>query len=77
MLESLRKALIRWNVAPLFLVGVMVYAMLNMLHFYQTNACELAEWHVGGIFTFIGAIAGLIYKMYNSMQKDRSDDDVD
>lgn len=71
--ERLRLALIRWNVAPLTLVGVMVFCMIWMLRFYMNAPCELPEWHVAGLFTFIGGIAGIIYKMYDSMQRNRSE----
>lgn len=72
-LEQLRKGLIRWNVAPLALVAVMVITMVWLIRFYMDHSCELPEWHVAGIFGLITAIAGIIYKMYNSMQKDRGD----
>lgn len=72
-LEQLRIGLIRWNVAPLSLVGVMVATMVWVTRFYMNHPCDLPEWHVAAIFTYLGVIAGFIYKMYDSLQKDRGE----
>lgn len=74
-MESLRRGLIRWNIAPLSLVAFLVWAMTDMTLFYQSSACELPDWHVGAIMGYLIGIAGIIYKMYDSLQKDRGRDD--
>lgn len=76
-LESLRKGLIRWNVAPLGVVGVLVYVLLACLNIYSNQSCTLPEWHLAALFPFMLAIAGLLYKAYDSMQKDRHKDKED
>ena len=72
-MEDLRLILIRWNVAPLFFAGVIVWALIDITSFYKASACELPEWHVGAIFVYMGALATLVSKIYGSMQKDRGD----
>lgn len=75
MMEKLRITLIRWNIAPLFFAGVLVWALVDITSFYKSSSCELPEWHVAAIFVYMGALAGLISKIYSSMQKNRGDDD--
>lgn len=75
--ENLRLILIRWNVAPLSLVVVLVWALIDITQFYKNSACDMPEWHVAAIFAYMGAIAGLIFKMYGSLQKNRGADDED
>ena len=70
-LESIRKGLIRWNIAPLLVVGVLVYSLLFCLDVFKYNSCVMPEWQVGVLFTFMATIAGLLYKVYDSMQRDR------
>lgn len=74
-IESIRLGLLRWNVAPLFFAGVLVWALVDITHFYKNSPCELPEWHVAAIFVYMGALAGLISKIYDSMQKNRGDKD--
>ena len=42
--------------------------------FYEQNYAVLPEWQIAGLFTFMGAMAGIIYKVYDSLQKDRGHD---
>lgn len=72
-MERIRLELIRWNVAPLFFAGVLVWALVDITHFYKTSSCELPEWHVAAVFAYMVALAGLISKIYDSMQKNRGD----
>lgn len=72
-MEKLRLALIRWNVAPLSIVALMVYGFFRAWFFYEANAGKLAEWEVAGLFTFMGAVAGILYKMYDGMQRNHDD----
>jgi len=77
ILESIRLTLIRWNVAPLFFAAAMCKALFFTLDLIkdmsvcnaQSTAMDAA--YVGGLFTFAGVMAGLIYKVYDSMQKNR------
>jgi hypothetical protein len=71
LLESFRKGLIRWNVAPLAVVGVLIYVLLYCLDIYKYSSCVMPEWQVAALFPFMAAIAGLLYKVYDSMQRDR------
>jgi len=74
-IEYIRLTLIKWNVAPLLLVGTLVWALIDITAYYKLHANDLPEWHVAAIFTYMGAIAGLIFKMYGSMQKNRGEDE--
>lgn len=73
MFESIRLGLIKWNVAPLLFASVLVWALIDITRFYKLTAHELPEWHVAAIFVYMGALAGLISKIYDSMQKNRGD----
>lgn len=73
-LEVLRKGFIRWNIAPLAVVGVLVYVLLDGMNIYKNAACTLPEWQVMALFPFLLSIAGLLYKVYDSMQKDRHEE---
>jgi len=73
-IESFRLMLIRWNVAPLFFAGVIVYALLDMTAYYKSSACDLPEWHVAGVFAYLGGLATLVSKIYGSMQKNRGEE---
>jgi hypothetical protein len=75
MIETFRINLIKWNVAPLFFAGVLVWALVDITSFYKASPCELPEWHVAAIFVYMGALAGLISKIYDSLQKNRGKDD--
>lgn len=75
MIEELRRGLIKWNVAPLSFAGVIVWALLDITSYYKTAACVLPEWHVAAIFVYMGALAGLIAKIYDSLQKNRGRDE--
>lgn len=79
LLEKFRKGLIRWNVAPLAVVGVLVYSLLFCLDLYKNSACAMPEWQVAALFPFMAAIAGLLYKVYDSMQgkKHSKEEDVE
>ena len=74
-MEWLRITLIKWNVAPLFFACVIVWALLDITSYYKTAACVLPEWHVAAIFVYMGALAGLIAKIYDSLQKNRGKDE--
>lgn len=77
MIEKVRLTLIRWNVAPLCVVAVLCKGFLMTLSMMQEVAkCSAAitpidAAFVAGLFTFAGVIAGLLYKAYESTQKDR------
>jgi hypothetical protein len=75
MIEQLRLGLIKWNAAPLVLVGflsfltyLMVEAMLHM------PTCEngINEIYIALSGTVLG-MAGLLFKMYESLQKNRGE----
>lgn len=79
MLERLRRGLIRWNAAPLFFASMMCLALFITLDLIkEMSACNAQNTamdaaYVGGLFTFAGVMAGLIYKIYESLQRDRGE----
>lgn len=73
-MEKIRLALIKWNVAPLSIAVFLAWLLYDSTKFYQSSSCTLPEWHVAALFTYFAALAGLIYKIYDSLQRDRNAD---
>ena len=69
--ETIRKALIAWNVAPLTVVAILVAALRYETISYHHSACELSQWAITGHFSYVAVICGLLFKAYEYMQKDR------
>lgn len=73
-MEWLRVTLIRWNVAPLSVVIFlcwMTYLMVdNLLHM----TCETDGAVYAALAALIGTMGGIIYKLYNSLQKNRGEE---
>lgn len=78
-LEKLRLTLLKWNVAPLSVVVFLCWCVYTLIDFYKTVACTIDPAGVGALFAFIGGAVGLLYKMYENMQRNRGscDDDKD
>jgi len=72
-LELLRLTLLKWNVAPLLVVTFLCWTMWTLIEFYKINACTLDATNVGALFAFVGTIGGLLYKMYGSMQRNKTE----
>lgn len=77
MVESIRLFLIRWNVAPLSLVGILCYFTSRLIGILDTMSCtqddNACAASYAALTVLIAAMAGLLYKSYESMQKDRGD----
>lgn len=71
VIELLRQTLIKWNVAPLSVVAFLCWCMWTLTEHYKTIACTIDPTSQGALFVYLAAIAGLLYKMFNSMQRDR------
>jgi hypothetical protein len=77
MLEKFRLLLLHWNVAPLIVAAVLCKALLFTLEMAQDVAkCNetstaMSAAYVGGLFTFAGIMAGILYKVYDSLQMNR------
>lgn len=75
MLENLRVGLLRWNVAPLTIVAV----LMGLTCWMTSVLLAMPPCNEGsnGIYIalsgLITVMAGLLFKMYESMQKDRGD----
>lgn len=74
-IESVRKALLEWNVAPLSVVAFLCYIVYSLIEFYKVTACTMDPVSQGAIFVFLGGVVGILYKMYASMQLNRKEDD--
>jgi len=73
-LELLRKTLIKWNIAPLSVVGFLCWCVWTLIQYIKNVACTVDPVVAGGIFALIGTICGLLYKAYDSMQEDRHEE---
>ena len=75
MFESIRLGLIRWNVAPLSLVGILCYFTSKLIGILDTMSCSnddnACAASYAALTVLIAAMAGLLYKSYESMQKNR------
>lgn len=73
MWESLRIALIKWNVAPL---GIVVFLCAFMWQigkpFMGTGCQEGADATIAGaILMLLGTVGGILYKMFDRIQANR------
>lgn len=71
MIESLRKTLIKWNVAPLCIAAFLCWCGWELLEVIKDPACEQTEWYIGICAGLLTGLFGFIYKIYDSMQADR------
>ena len=70
-MESLRKTLIRWNVAPLLIAAFMCGCCWLLLQEILDPNCEKTEWYIGILAGLLTGLFGIVYKVYDSLQKDR------
>lgn len=73
IVEIVRQGLIKWNVAPLSVVGFLCYIVYSLVQFYQHSACTIDPVSQGALFVFLAGVVGILYKMYDSMQHDRKE----
>lgn len=73
-LEQLRLTLLAWNIAPLSVVGFLCWCVWTLIEYFKAVTCTVDPVVAGGIFTLIGGICGLLYKAYDSMQKNNKQD---
>lgn len=69
-MEQLRKILISWNVAPLFVVAFLCYLEWLLVNDLITRNCEVDPLNYGAMTALIAGIGGLLYKAYAHMQRD-------
>lgn len=76
-MEKIRLELIRWNVAPLSTVGLLCYFTNRLIEMLDAMSCSnddnACAASYAALTVLIAAMAGLIYKSYDSMQKNRGD----
>lgn len=70
-MESVRLILIRWNAAPLCIAGLLCFFGWEVLQEVLDPTCEKTEWYVGILAGLLTGLFGFIFKIYESMQKDR------
>lgn len=70
-MEKLRVNLIRWNVAPLLVVVFLCWVVWTLVEYYKNVSCKIDPTSQGALFVFLAGVVGILYKMYDSMQKNR------
>ena len=77
MFENLRIILIKWNAAPLCTVGLLCYFTNKLINMLDSMSCNINDnacaASYAALTVLIAAMAGLIYKSYDSMQKNRGE----
>lgn len=74
-MEQFRRLLIRWNIAPLSIVvffGIITYQIIQKL---LDDSCTMDPVLAGVLATCAAGIISFLYKMYDSLQKDRGRND--
>lgn len=72
VLETLRLTLLKWNVAPLSVVGFLCWVVWTLVEYYKSVICVIDPTNVGALFIFLAGVVAILYKMYDSMQTNRS-----
>lgn len=71
MLEKFRVGLLRWNVAPLMIASLLCYFGWLVLQEVLDPSCDKTEWYVGILAGLLTGLFGFIFKIYESLQKNR------
>jgi peptidoglycan/LPS O-acetylase OafA/YrhL len=71
-LEKFRLGLIKWNVAPLCVVAFLCWVVWTLVEFYKDTQSTIDATSQGALFIFLAGAIGILYKMYDSMQRDRA-----
>lgn len=74
-MEGLRRALIRWNVAPLSIAALLCWFGWLVLQEVLDPRCEKTEWYIGILAGLLTGLFGFIYKIYESLQRNRDGKD--
>jgi hypothetical protein len=76
VIEKIRLELIRWNAAPLTVVGILCYFTNWLIDILGAMSCtnddNACAASYAALTVLIAAMAGLLYKSYESMQKNRA-----
>lgn len=70
-METLRRFLIRWNIAPLLIIGFFCLITYQLIQKLLDDSCTMDPVLAGVLATCAGGIISFLYKMYDSLQKDR------
>lgn len=70
-IESLRLGLIHWNAAPLMVVAFLCWMTHKMVNALLSMTCESDAAVYVALSGLVAAMGGIIYKLYDSMQKNR------
>lgn len=73
MIEKIRITLIKWNVAPLSIAALLCLFGWQVLQEVLDPSCEKTEWYVGILAGLLTGLFGFIYKIYESLQKNRGE----
>ncbi len=71
MIEKVRLALLKWNVAPLCIAGLLCWFGWLLIQAILDPACDKTEWYIGILAGLLTGLFGFIYKIYDSMQANR------
>ncbi len=74
-IEFLRITLLKWNIAPLSVVGFLCWVVWTLVEFYKSTSCTIDATSQGALFIFLAGVVGILYKMYDSMQTNRATKD--
>ena len=73
MFENLRIILIKWNAAPLLVVLFLCSITHKLANNLLSMNCESNSAIYVALSGLIATMAGLLYKLYDSMQKNRGE----
>lgn len=80
-MEKIRLGLIRWNIAPLFIAMLLCSATCFLVYKLGNAPKDLVGMPdgviiaiYGALATLIGTMCGFIYKIYDSLQKNRGNE---
>lgn len=74
-MEKLRITLIRWNVAPLAVVGFLCWLTYLLVDNLLGMTCEADTSVYAALAALVATMGGIIYKLYDSLQMNRGKDD--
>lgn len=73
IIEKIRLGLIKWNAAPLMVVAFLCWMTHKMVDALLSMTCESDAAVYVALSGLVAAMGGIIYKLYDSMQKNRGD----
>lgn len=73
MIESIRLGLIKWNAAPLMVVAFLCVITYRLSENLLSMTCDSSSAVYVALSGLIATMAGLLYKLYDSMQKNRGE----